>query len=770
MKTTYLSSKTPLTKSFELENGELKKISHPRVIEVTSYEETWSTIEELHEQICRHAHLGHCLLKGNVTRKLTEESRANTTNNTEPTWILCFDLDGLKEIKDVEDFMYQMGLADVDYIVQYSSSMGIVEGRGLSAHIFVILSKPWPPGMLKEWLIHKNLSLLPLRNNLLLTRTCNALKWGLDVSTCQNDKLIYIAPPILGPGVIDSFKEDRIQLIKRKTRTFELTGKIPSAEANRIEAQKALNALRVKEGLPELKKITTKTMHNVEYQANPGKSIVTSIKQERGFVYLNLNGGDSWGYYHPENNPEFILNFKGEPIYKTAELLPEYWASVRDQQVIPKTDTEGKLYLVFRDFRTSHYHNIIWDEANQTLVEGKAKNKEQLVDFLVQHKQKIPPYIPDWNIIFAPHNDKIIDIENKLVNTFIPTQYMKVEKRKKVTEIPPTIYKVINNVVGGDKDILERFMNSLACIVQYRQRTSTCWLFHGVPGTGKGMMLSKILMPIIGAKYTFACRQKQLQSQFNDMVENKLLLWIDEMNIKVVRDEVEIVGDLKNYVTEEEIAIRKLYTPVFQAKNYMTIIMVGNDGEILRIPPGDRRFNVGIYQTQPLRALGDTEEMVKQIALELEDFAAYLWTREADMDLARLPVDNEAKKLVMAEGETSIEQTAKAILSGDFQYFWDARQVIKNAVSSVSRDQLAGSFKAQLKAIAEGKRAILFREEIQDIFEYMIGGMPSTPHKFTSMVKHHQIYWKSVSRDGEKGRGLEINWNIPEDLKKEALK
>jgi hypothetical protein len=62
--------------------------------------------------------------------------------------------------------------------------------------------------------------------------------------------------------------------------------------------------------------------------SKPGEATITGIKRDRGFVYLNLNGGDSWGYYHSEDNAEYIYNFKGEPVYKTSELLPEYWASI----------------------------------------------------------------------------------------------------------------------------------------------------------------------------------------------------------------------------------------------------------------------------------------------------------------------------------------------------------------------------------------------------------------------------------------------------------
>ena len=49
------------------------------------------------------------------------------------------------------------------------------------------------------------------------------------------------------------------------------------------------------------------------------------MKRARGFVYLNLSGGDSWAYFHPEDNPEYIYNFKGEPVYRTKEIAPEYY-------------------------------------------------------------------------------------------------------------------------------------------------------------------------------------------------------------------------------------------------------------------------------------------------------------------------------------------------------------------------------------------------------------------------------------------------------------
>jgi hypothetical protein len=56
---------------------------------------------------------------------------------------------------------------------------------------------------------------------------------------------------------------------------------------------------------------------------------VTGVRRARGFVYLNLNGGDSWGYYFPESNPEILRSFKGEPPVRLADIAPDFWERVR---------------------------------------------------------------------------------------------------------------------------------------------------------------------------------------------------------------------------------------------------------------------------------------------------------------------------------------------------------------------------------------------------------------------------------------------------------
>lgn len=767
MKVTFLAAAVPLTKTFTLEGNELKKSGHPQIIDVSSYQHEFETIEDLYNIMLVHAEEGHCFLKGNVTRTLRNESRAGSTDANEATRILLLDLDGLKSINTVDSLLALLGLHDVDHIVQYSSSMGVDPGKGLSAHIFIILDRPWYPAMLKQWLTQMNLEVPQLRSNISLTRTNNSLRWGLDVGTCQNDKLIYIAPPVLGKGVEDKFVGDRIQLVIRKKRHATLPERVPTAEANRVASEKVLNELREASGLEKRPKTVYKAAGAIDYLVKPDQASITGIKEERGFVYLNLNGGDSWGYYHPKNDPRFIFNFKGEPVYRTQDLLPEYWAEVREVLSAPRTDEGGTMYLAFRDFRTAGYWNGTWNPKKQELKIAPARGKEQLEDFLQQHGQPVLGFIPDWDVSFNPSSTEVVNAELRTLNLFQPTRYMKLAP-KKVDEVPPLIERVILHALGGDKDVFEHFLNWLAVILQHRCRTMTAWVLHGTQGTGKGVMLNYILRPIFGYDYVVSKRMEELESQFNGFMERCLILNLDEAQMSSFGRKDVMDANFKNYIVEPKISIRRMHTNPYEVDNYLNLIFASNKHDPVIIDPEDRRFNVAVYQPNRLKI---TDEEIGKIQDELEAFYFYLVSRTADRAKARTPLNNSAKQQMVHVSMSAVDVVCRALTMGDFRFLWEqCPQHGKTHTGNTTADILAGRYRNLLRDIAHGRRNILSRDEIQDVLAYTIGNVPLSPYKFTSLIKHHGIQLEPTSRDGKSLRGLKVKWNLPEDLKEEALK
>jgi hypothetical protein len=203
-----------MSKRFCIENGTVAlKDPYPFVKRFTSHEVEVHSIKDFYSAILKHANKGNCLLKGNLDRPITRESRAGHTRSHETTQWVVLDNDHLHDVEP-QELMDLLGLGYVNYVTQYSASAGIVDGK-MGYHIFFLLDESYHPAALKLYLKHLNLSIPDLREKLSLTRTNMSLRWPIDITVCQNDKIIYIAPPVCGPGVTDTLKGNRIQLIER---------------------------------------------------------------------------------------------------------------------------------------------------------------------------------------------------------------------------------------------------------------------------------------------------------------------------------------------------------------------------------------------------------------------------------------------------------------------------------------------------------------------------------------------------------------------------
>lgn len=750
MKLTFLQAEVPLTKTFTLENGEIQKIGHPHIVNCTSHHYDVSSLDDFYAELKRHAPKGWCLLKGVTSRKLTSESRAGSTDANAPTQWLCLDLDGLKHIRTVDEFMSSVGLGDVSYVAQYSASMGVLPGRGLSAHVFVMMDREHLPDAIKQWLKGRNFEVPGLRSGLSLTRTNNALRWTLDVTTCQNDKLIYIAPPLLGPGVADKFEGERIQLV-RKARETATLGAVPNTEVNRIAEQRELDRLREAAGLEKRKWDRSRTVHGVTYMPKPDASTLTGIKEDRGFVYLNLNGGDSWGYYHPKDNPEFVSNFKGEPAFRTQELLPDYWASLQRAKRAELRE-DGRLYLAFRDFKTGAYWNGIYDKASDRLELAQAKGAGQLADFLKQYGQPVGDYVPDWDVRYDPHGKEVIDVAKQTVNLYRPSEF-EGQKRVVVDRVPTPIEEVLSHVLGGDAVAYEHFLNWLAVLVQTKGKTGTAWVWHGIQGTGKGLMLNKVLRPMVGYSNVVSKRMQELDSQFNGFLERCQLLWLEEAEVSAFKNAAVMDANFKNYIVEPFMSVRHMFQAPYEISSYLNLIFASNKDDPVVLDPHDRRFNIGAFQPEKIKI---TSAGVKALEDAAFPFWCYLMGRAADKDRAMDPLNNAAKQQMVHINRTSIDTACDALLAGNLAFFREQRP--SGPISGLPRfeQDKAEAYAALLDKLPGAQ--VLARDEVYTLLEYVVGGLPAAPAKFAALLKHHRVHLQSVRRGEAVFKGVKVKW------------
>lgn len=799
-KISFLGASQPLTKSFSLVNRELRKTAYPLIKNFTSYTHDYKTLKALHKLIESHASQNHCMLKGNLQWQLKNEPRAGSTNSQLPTQLLCLDLDGIKGIADVESFLFAIGLNDISYIVQYSASMGVDPNKGLSAHIFMMLDEPILPDMLKLWLMKLNFDTVQLSEQLVLTASGVALRWPLDISVAQNDKLIYIAPPILGPGLKDPYVNNRISLVNkpRKTLTIDLADIVPGSLHEQKTAM--VNTLRKVAGLPVRRSLVVKELGGIEVITSVEHAVVTGVKEDRDWVYLNLNGGDSWGYYHTTSNPEIVYNFKGEPNYSTKHLIPDYYKEAKhkyakrikeasaaeakkhaeleanlqreiDEQHIQKLSTQktGRAYLGFNEKTSDRYFYGYYDFNTDSTEIYRTSSMVKVTDYLQEHGQVVPDFLPSWTFEFDFSSDVIFDPTNKRINMFQRTDYMRNPKPSKV--VPSTISRVIMSALGDSKPAYDHFINWLAYIIQKRDPARTAWILHGTQGTGKGVLFNHILAPIVGHDYVQTKLLGEMEENFNGFMQHCVFLLIDEVQMTDLSKKSKFIAKLKSQIVEPKISIRPMYAGHFMARNWTNFIFASNKPDPVEVDQADRRLNVADYQNTPIKL---SVKDIKTIESELYAFTGYLMQHKVDADAARTPMESQSKEALKSITEDSLEEIARALKQGNLDYFIGylptrSERDLMDAVLSVSTGAYTQVMTRCLAALDSGDGKInLSRDDLHVIFTYLHGDSIPEKGKFTKLLRHKGITIKPVWINEEVTRGIQAEWVANDETLREA--
>ena len=369
-------------------------------------------------------------------------------------------------------------------------------------------------------------------------------------------------------------------------------------------------------------------------------------------------------------------------------------------------------------------------------------------------------FIPEWDLHFDPHVNVRVDTAAQSINLFQPTQYM-LATTKKVTTPPKTILKVITHVLGGDPVLVKHFLNWVAFIAQTRDRTRTAWVLHGTQGTGKGVLMNNILRPLFGETQTAVRRMEELNEPYNHWMKSALLVFIDEVQTKALQNERGAMAKLKNFITESMVSIRAMYAGATESRNFSNWIFASNMADPVSIDKHDRRFNVGKYQPNKLDI---TDAEIATIERELQPFYDYLITLKVDEVAAHAVLDTEDRNTMISISESSIDSVASAILEGRFEFLVDQLPTDDTYKANAQTFNRVEDYRKVLAdAIKRSDRntghCTFSRDELRTLFEYCVGGMPATPNKFTSLLKHHRIHISKVWHQGGTVNGLKTSWH-----------
>lgn len=748
---TFLSADRPLNKSYVLNpDGTYDSTPYPLVTAVTTHTEEVADISEFYDQLIDHSNAQHCLLKGSTIRPLVRESRAGLTA-PEATWYSCMDFDGIDpQGRTIDDILEEVGVGDVDYIIQYSASYGIKDG--LSCHIFQMLTDPVAPEYLKNFLRWKNLTTPYLREQLCLTATGMALHWPLDISVADNSRLIYLAAPKVVNGT-DPVPE-RTKLVRRGQRKLTLPEVPQGLDGQVVDL---IRQLRSAAGYPEHKLVTKYNRQaQADVLANPERVSITGVKTDGDFTRVNVNASTSWGYYHLTAFPEVLMNFRGEPNYLLREIAPDYYKDAKNAAKSLKLDShrptaadkEPQRWVINRKDEGRYYKVTYLPNKGITL--DPAPSLKHLEDWCILNKVPVPDIIEDWEVIFDPTSTNVIEPAIRRINSYKPTVY-KVNSQRNGSAIPLEYRNLINHVCGNDDEATDYFINWLAYIWQTGKRPKTAWVFGGTYGTGKGRLLL-VLKHLFGS-HCIAVGPEALEDKFNEHLEPAQIVWLDELTTDSW-DTNKMTPKLRALIDGES-GLRQMRRGWRGDVNlYFGLIIASNEHNVVEIRAEDRRFNVAPRQETPLLkapwlyddfTLLDDELGFFYQPENLQAFADGLTSYQVDVASVRRPLKNDAKDAVMRVTQSLPEDIVQALDSGNVNFF----------LEYMPQDQLVPSVESSeyinvVEKMVRGGKVPLSVKEITRIFEF-VAGWRQPPGKFTKACARFGLDLRGkTAREGTK--------------------
>ena len=746
----------PLTKNFTSEHIQISKSK--------------KGLHDLLKHLQTQAASGACLHKGLLKRPLINESRAMMADRVASTELLILDIDGIqmpnRSVIDVnvrtisEQIIAQLPecFQDISYIAQASASLGLKKDK-ISLHLFFLLEQPTQPKILKEWFKLLNYETDILSSQLSLSANGQSLCYKLDPSVAENSKIIYIAPPTfkdnLGVQVKDNLRK-KLNLPKKSSKlsTVSIGG----------ESQEVLQ--------------------------NPDKMTIEVSRVNEPYVNCNVNGGDSNGYYFVLTNPHYMYNFKGEPVWEIQKADPDFYRNIFEI-FADKIDQDKKLRPVaLRDFYTDTYFNGVYDESIEQFTDSyplTPTNKQAIDDFMRTHNRPSLDYVPDARVVFDPTNDKGIQLDEApyYVNLYRKTKYM-LNQEEHVSEltygtadklhtITPRIATLLSHVLGDGKTEFEHFVNWIAYIYQNKQKAMTAWIFTGVPGTGKGLLIHKVLKPLFGEQQVPMRALENIEEQFNLYLRTALFLAVDEFRMGDAGSIGKMADKLKHQITEPNLTIRAMRSNQIELPSFCNFIFLTNRADAVKIEEGDRRYNVAPRQEKKLDVVHvDLVSNIDDIEKELYIFAGVLHKFQVDQRMAHTALENEAKIQMKNISMSVLEEFAAAIRQRNLEYFTEILDIpLTNTFDAGGISTAQRYLKHWLAEV--GTEIIIPMSQFKLVYDVLTDTRNKlSTRDFTKAMSRLNIKTarKRVSSDKNASipRGVVLTWKLDDNIRNSLIK
>lgn len=695
------ASGTPLVKCFTA----AQTVPYPNVVLVNSHEYHIQELQEFYELLQKIAPKGWAMLRGHFTKELRNESRRGQHDKSGLTRRITLDFDnvstsisGMAKCDSegvrlaAEQCMAKLPaeFTDCSYVATASSSFGTREDS-VSLHVELLLDAEVSPVELKRYLQHLNFETGWLKDQITLSSNALALRWPLDVSVADNSKIIFIGTPVFD-GVKNPFENDADRIVfVQKGRSYVNSAAIravDAAELRKTHSTLVKDLRRNADIRAKDPKTTNKIIANESFEVltNVDKDWNLEIAIDDGdYVRANLNGGDSAAYWWPKSNPEYVFNFKSEPIFRMKDACPAFYdwykGEYRDFILQSHGLEDGDEPVVFREPNEDEYYSMIYNSRTDSISRFAKISLASVENFMSTWGDDVPPVFPEYDLVFNPTTNTQFDAAARMVNKFRPTRYMKNFDLPKsvqptsygtcgavVEKIAPAFFLNIKHVLGNSDREVEHFLNWLAFIMQNREKAGTAWILTGTTGTGKGLLFSMVIRKLFG-DYAKTATTSTIEDDKNGYLEDCLFLFVDEFKESDSRSRSKTHNTLKNMVTEKHLTVRHMRQTAKTVRNYTNYMFSANYNDIMTITDDDRRFNVGTRQEVSLKKV--YPQLPKEIDddEQLMDFAAVLNTHRVEESAVFELIDNDARRVVQTASMNVMERFWHAVHQGELDFF-----------------------------------------------------------------------------------------------------
>jgi len=802
MELVFLQAKKPLCK--EISDQGTKP--YPLTKNFTSHHHEIDTdkkgFTQFYKLLTKYAATGACLHKGLLKQPLQDEPRALMSDRNASTQLLVLDIDGLSyKASNVgigtlaEMIILQLPeiFHNVSYVAQASASLGFKKDK-LSLHLFFLMDMPVHPKTLKDWLRMVNYDSDFLAEQISLSANGQSLSYILDPSVADNSKLIYIAPPTF-KNVQDPLPDGRFVKVDRSSITLEISKSLLDVNPERTHSLglKIKDNLRQKMNLPKKagKVATVNVSGDIqEVLQNPDKMTIQVARVAEPYVNCNINGGDSGGYYFLLTNPHYMYNFKGEPVWEIEKADPDFYKSIFEIFADQIDSDEKKKPIALRDFITDTYFNGIYDETLSQFTDDyplTPTSKNSINDFMRSHGRPNMDYVPDARVVFDPTNNKGVQLEEVpyYVNLFRRTEYMlqantNVKELEygtaiEIQKIAPNFYKLLMHVLGDGKPEFEHFVNWLAYIYQHKKKAMTAWIFTGIPGTGKGLFVHKVLKPLFGEQQTPMRALENIEEQFNLYMRQALFLVVDEFRMADSGNTLRMADKLKHQITEPTLTVRAMRSNQIEMPSFTNFLFLTNRGDAVKIEDSDRRYNVAPRQEVKIDTVHkDLLENLDVLEAELFIIAGVLQKFKVNERMAHTALENDAKKEMKQVSMSVLEEFANAIRIRNLEYFTEvldipltntfdaggigtAQRYLKDWISTIGQETIIpmAHFKIVYDALTDSRNKLSQRDFVKALSRLNI----KTARKRISKDRNASV-----------PRGVVLTWKLDNNIREDLIK